>query len=1003
MSGPKHCLPALAALVALAAALVTAAEAIDATRFARLSITVKDTQGKALPNAKVRLVRTMPGWPILPQEVIEATTDAHGQAAFQQRRLAEDCDIGWEGTLRVELKGCTPKQTRYRFFPGADIAETITLEPARVTLIRLRGPGGEPLPSVGFSIYYAESDTLREVHRDPELITTDQRGEYRWVHGPLEEGFKLSVRPSLTGEVKYEDEPIVTVTFPQDRLPVAERPLGGKLLLPDGRPAAGWFVARKGRPTGHGGCMGGGGPGMTLTEVEGLARIGADGAFEILAGEQLFVFSPWGVPVVYPLNPRSWPDGVHKVTLQLPEVRRIHRGQVVYSDGSPVPGLPIDVRSLAMDTYWQIAAGSQPDGWNHGLYGARAADGTVVEGVRTDPQGRYALPIYFGSCVEYRIDRPGWTWPWHKGLCGDDGRIVWKREPAATPEQLKDVTIVLADEQGRPIDGMRIWRHTEFAATKEVPRLGWPQGTDARGHHLFVDRRVDAIDLEARDTNKQWTAYTSTVRLQGTEDQVVRVTVGEEHRMKPLAGRVLDPDGKPLGRAHVNLLNDDPEVAMRGTYSYLRIAAVTNDQGRFSMPAAPPTCRIEVLSWMDNFTKPLPGWLDPVAVGRQDRDLTIRVNRGGSLKILLPAGAAAGAWRLDAENDVTPPNPLDRRRGLHVEPGGNQLVTRILRPGSYHFRSYDLDTLEALGDVIGRPFEVKAGEETVIDLRDRKIVRPKSPPPREKVWTTVVVKQGEQTLSGAEMYVFAATERPENVARWLDEWRSGDRKSALARLKRAGAQAVEQLVASGPQSQVDDLLADLRKARGPNESSRSYPLGLRLLPLDLSDDAGQVRCRMEVGQPGVAVARVRGRWIGTQEFVAGSGGPVAVSMRPARTLVVHVEPDAAKDRRGLRHVLIRLENDVRRGPRGLIVALGNPGVPDEAAYGEGCEPPRLPCPVLGHGWRMPREGPSTWLLEDLPVGETCEIQLWEDDGDKKPAHEAKVKIAGGTGVQRMEW
>ena len=70
---------------------------------------------------------------------------------------------------------------------------------------------------------------------------------------------------------------------------------------------------------------------------------------------------------------------------------------------------------------------------------------------------------------------------------------------------------------------------------------------------------------------------------------------------------------------------------------------------------------------------------------------------------------------------------------------------------------------------------------------------------------------------------------------------------------------------------------------------------------------------------------------------------------------------------------------------------------------------RVHCPAFGLGngifvdqrWLMEWE-PWQWYIEDLPVGEVCELQRRRDP--EKPVVETKrVKIEPGTGVQRAEW
>ncbi len=229
-------------VVGFAAVMLHAAatEAVDANRPAHLRWVVKDIQGHPLPGATIRLVREMPDWPRLPAQTVDLTTDAEGKAAVEQRWLSDDEGITWRATAAVQLKGYVVEHVWLDLFPGAEIERTVTLEPARTTLIRLRGPQGEPLPGVEFSIDYSDGKYTQTLDRDLRFVCTDDRGEYRWVHGKLDGPFRLSV----AYEQKFDDVPVATVTLEEAALPLAARRLRGTLLRADGMPAAGWFVAQ---------------------------------------------------------------------------------------------------------------------------------------------------------------------------------------------------------------------------------------------------------------------------------------------------------------------------------------------------------------------------------------------------------------------------------------------------------------------------------------------------------------------------------------------------------------------------------------------------------------------------------------------------------------------------------------------------------------------------------------------------------------------------------------
>ena len=212
------------------------------------------------------------------------------------------------------------------------------------------------------------------------------------------------------------------------------------------------------------------------------------------------------------------------------------------------------------------------------------------------------------------------------------------------------------------------------------------------------------------------------------------------------------------------------------------------------------------------------------------------------------------------------------------------------------------------------------------------------------------------------------------------------------KLKLAGAQAVDAVKASLPPSQADELLADLKTLESD---------GLLRLFADLSDDAGQTRCEVEVGRKCVAVARVRGRLIGSREFTAG-GGAVGIEMHPARTLAMHVRAaDKRHEDRDSQTPWIGFTKPAGASTRALMRVIGRLG--EWAGTPVGTVPGR---DTLQQRWPMPEDGPSAWVLEDLPAGETCVVELrgrLSDDGEPKASKRVVVTIGSGRGVEQIEW
>ncbi len=968
--------------------------AMDASRPARVRVVVQDDQGRALPGARVQLLRPMPGWRERPPTPVGATTDAEGTVLVERPRPADATRITWDETVRVVSDGYLPGGLRLHLFPGAQVDRTVKLENVRTTRIRLRGPRGEPLARVGLKISYVKEGGQIYDHGEPRFLFTDEQGECRWRHGTLPEGFHLSGRPE---KERLKDGPVVTVAYKEGELPPAAPLLRGKLLLTDGSVAAGWLVARKVRFIGSWGAI----PGSELRnsmKLEDLARVGSDGSFEADAETFLVVVSPDGMPFLHELAPATWPPGTRQVTLHVPEVRGEHHGRVVYEGGKPVAGLPIEVGAVRWGgQLWEIFIEKDVLGFRKSLWGARATDGTAIGGFRTDTQGHYTVPTYFGTAAMFDASRQGWSLDDRNGL-GTNARNVWKRDNQDTGQNLerfKDVTLVFEDERGQRLPSIQFRLSTRYVVENNA-RDDWEIGEDARGRHLFIDRSIDRVELEAEDWKRKWLPLKTAVEIRDADDQVVHVTLDDAHRLLPLAGRVFDPDGNGAKRARVLLYDATREKRDVHGNDYLRLNTITDEDGKFFFDAAPDRCYIEVASSREESDAGLQGWSVPLAVDRRTRDVEIRLQLGGSLKLLLPAGIGADADGIYAEREGATADAPIRHRGTYFQRDmdRDELLSDIIRPGWYLLKNYRPESTEAFAALGTVRAEVQPGEQIVVDLRNRNIAERRAAVTRPRSWITVVVKDDNRVVGGAEVVVFAGVAQPDDLSRWIAEATSDDpevKRTATAMLKQAGAQAVDGIRAGRDTVNRDDLLKELDKAEND---------GLCQAIRDLSDDTGQVRCEVETGRNCVAVARVRGRKIGWLAFVA-NGETVTVALRPARTLVVQWKRAKTKDQAEIFDgARLRLEPPSEAGTRGLLSALceirdGSPALGGWVSREA----------VVDHLYHMRSEGQAEWVMEDLPVGAICTVTLskgpTEDDHESRERR--RITVGSGGGMQVVEW
>ncbi len=356
------------------------AYAVDMTQPAQVTITVQDAAGHPLPQATVTLGDKL--------HAVTLSLSKNGQAEAVRYAPPDTAagEITWTETLCVTLAGYLPdREILYSFFPGARLEQKVTLQQSRVTRLHLRGPKGEPLAGVGVTLGGAMDFFA---YRHEPTGYTDAQGNYVFTDAPV------TSRVTLTGDSfrkEYPNAPEITATLTDAEMPVKAHPMRLTLLTPDGRLAAGWLVAPNAYVRSIY-CWTGGlnGPPISVYGMGKAVKTDSAGAASFPQKEDhLVVISPQGAPFLYPVNPQTWPPGLHCVTLRLPPVRRTETGRIVFPDGRPAAGFPVSVaQAVTGGEQWQLDT-EEPLG-------------TLL----TDADGRCALPQYFGTHYQYELRKP---------------------------------------------------------------------------------------------------------------------------------------------------------------------------------------------------------------------------------------------------------------------------------------------------------------------------------------------------------------------------------------------------------------------------------------------------------------------------------------------------------------------------------------------------------------------------------------------------------------------
>ena len=741
-----------AVTAALWLALAGRGLAIDMRLPARIRVRVADEAGQPVRGARVTVWSSPDAyWAV--RRLAERETDAKGIAAFEIGPPGKLQTLDDEGpaTLMVERDGFLSERRRLSVFPDARLEPRVVLERKRRTTIRVLGPDGKGLADMRMVVDFTSA-------------RTNARGEHVHVHGRLPDGLQIGIG-SRTFVLADEREVELRLKREEIPAPQAARRLEGRLVTEDG-PADGWLIARGSR------WAGGIGTNHRMTDTyraKALERLGPAGAFAVdRAGDHVLFVSPQGIPFLFPLEPETWPPGPRRVEVRVPRIRRRHRGRLVWAGGAAAAGVGIavcDVRSQSRDYKLEIGTtrwDSRPP-WR-----VRATDGSPVGTFVTDREGRYALPVHVGADVDFRLLVNYGT---RSGGLMREAKVVLEPRKREPPRPTKRILLVFSRESGEPLADMRgvsyetAEHRKEPASLSDIRVLGFAS-YDVRGAHVFLEPGTRRVDVAIRSTN--WRPLERSLDVSGPQDRTVRIAMPDALRLRPLAGTVRDPDGKPVARVGVSLytvsedLDDDPQ--------YLGFNTTTDAEGRFAFEAAPDACFIHLSRWAaDGNTWDLPGWSGPVPVTKEPRAMTVRLKRPGSVRLLLPDGPLPPTHSFGLERS--------KREGPHPQPhdtyslatDGRTLYAPSVAPGRYGMVNYDSSPHQDLRGMADVDVTVEPGTETTVDLRQSTLFPLATLP---TAWIELTIRGDGKPLSGATVTILTRApgeDRPEVVAADLSD------------------------------------------------------------------------------------------------------------------------------------------------------------------------------------------------------------------------------------------
>ncbi len=901
-------LPTLAALTLLLAP--TLAWPLDASRPASIQLTVNDAHGQALPGARIRLARTTG-----PASILTALTDAHGQATLSRAPQNQPAELTWNETLTIDKEGLLPITQSLSLFVGADIRQALTLESPRTTLLHILDSSGQPLPGARISLTYQDPSgrQIRLPADSNSAIYADENGDFPWQHGTLPHGFQITLG-GHSETLQDNAQANIRVQALEGVAGESARIIDGRLLFSDGKAAIGWYVA-----DGMGSIMDiveNGGIITYLFSAPKLTPVTHDGSFKIITGaKSLILISPQGVPILYELNPDTWPDGILHVTITVPRTGRTIEGTVHDSSGQPVANLPIVAQNIfSAGRDWDFNVAGSPQGT------MLLPDGTRL-GIGTDAQGRFALPVPVGTNVQVGTNRSGWFV--NNSIATPNNYIL--TNPFSTPatpadvSTFKDISLSFQDEAGKPLENLvpivRGFVGTRRANTALV-LMDVSTLHDTQGLHYFLENGTDRLEVEC-SMRDGWMPFTKTIPLADSHDQHQVITLPANLRWQPLSGRLLDPAGQPVPNAMVMIRQPAPAAggpAPGGVYGSENMT--TDQDGRFQTALAPLQCSLEVMRFGENRNQQnLPGRSPPVNVSRDQRNLTIHLQPIGSIRLLLPTDWNRPILNLATQTVNASQYDYSTWSTFTYEPATHSLITHWAPPGTYKILA---ESLPEFPELATRTIDVQANQEAVLDLRNAPVPAGAA---AEERWSTLQITTDGKPQSGAQVAVF--TEIP-------------------------------------PQPTPLGPLGDRQ------------PDNLSPITRDLSNDQGTLRFKAQPGREYIAVAWLPGKLLGWQRFTlatsAASVNPPAnqpdatLALQPTRSLIVHARGTyiSGNGNPGTRELALRITSLTDLEHRALVHALTG----DETLFHT----------LISTQFHLPRTAENEFTLDNLPINTEAEIR-----------------------------
>jgi beta-lactamase regulating signal transducer with metallopeptidase domain len=470
------------------------------------------------PSLSHRVSITSEGKPVAEAQVvvvghffhIQGQTDSHGVAVLQ---IPADDKIRGVAAWHPELGIAGVHDWNRESWPEA--IELPLLAPAPLT-IRAVDPQGAPVPGLDLSLSMrtADGDWILASHFPAALVRTNEQGETRIAWAPAENlkyvdveilgsSWKIDER-----DLKRLSQRVVTIEVRR------QKPVEGRLIMPEGRSAEGILIAGFGF-----------GPGSTGDVPQIRAR--RDGRFVFTAPSNhgyILGLSDWEWAAEPWTGVILTSDDTEPAQIAIPVVRAIPITVEVTrgSQRKPLAAAWVYVQQRR-DFQWTEAGGEEQN-----------ASGSVGGWLRTDAQGRVQGGVAKGK-IDVRVSSGQWN---------------ETREIEVTSDEPIDVQFHRPWSGNRHVVARMTRDGAPFQPSANSTALTWTKkdkgSVDPIHHPIIRDDRTIAVDFDqetmellAIDREQKLSGF---VRV-GLDDDAVELV------MEPLAtysGTVLDEDGQPM-------------------------------------------------------------------------------------------------------------------------------------------------------------------------------------------------------------------------------------------------------------------------------------------------------------------------------------------------------------------------------------------------------------------------------------------------------------------------